>query len=71
MEVAVSPSFTIDERGITIKLTIESSYEKAVAKMLKEFEVVSTTIQEVEHNYYVADPEVKAVIFRLNRRDPT
>ena len=70
MEVAVNPSFTIDERGITIKLALESRYEKAVAKILKEFEVVSTTVQEVERAYYVADPDVQAVIFRLNRKKP-
>lgn len=65
----MNPTFTIDEDGITIMLNLESRFEKAVAKMLKEYEVLAVNILDEERAYYIADPEVRAVKFRMTRKD--
>lgn len=64
----MTPTFTIDEDGITIILHLDSQYEKAVGTMLKEYEVLVVNVLNVEKAYYVAAPEVRAIRFRMTRR---
>lgn len=66
----MTPTFKIDQDGITIRLTLDSQYEKAVAKMLQEFEVCSVNILEKEYHYHHSDPEMQYVEFRMIRKEP-
>jgi hypothetical protein len=65
----MNPTFTIDEDGITIMLNLESRFEKAVAKMLKDYDVLAVNLVNEERAYYVADPEIRAVKFRMTRKE--
>lgn len=59
--------FTIDEDGITITISIDGAWEKAVAEMLEHHEICNVSLVYPDHAFHNTPPN--KIVFRMTPKE--